>query len=132
MKAWRDDQLDFLRANAATMTAREIAEHLGKSSCNVHGVARYHGVKLKAGAQATVWTAERKALVAKMWLDGKSQGQVAAALGPGFNRSMISGVVKRLGLQRRQQPIQLAANTNQPDPNRADRLLRKFSWEKTG
>lgn len=128
MRGWPADKLAFLIANAATMSAREIADKLGKKPHNVHGVAAYHGLTLKSGGRESVWTPERKALVAKLWLEGKSQGQVAAALGPGFTRSMVSGAVKRLGLRRRVDPA-LAPNAAQPDPSRADRLLRKFSWE---
>lgn len=46
------------------------------------------------------WTERRVEMLKSMWADGKSQGQIAEALGIG-SRSAVSGKIARLGLSRR-------------------------------
>lgn len=47
------------------------------------------------------WTDERVDLLSRLWLDGKSASQIAAALGGGLTRNAVIGKVHRLGLAGR-------------------------------
>lgn len=46
------------------------------------------------------WTEERKALVTKLWLDGKSASECAAILGEGATRNSVIGQVTRMKLAK--------------------------------
>jgi GcrA cell cycle regulator len=47
------------------------------------------------------WTDERVDLLSRLWLEGKSASQIAAALGGGLTRNAVIGKVHRLGLAGR-------------------------------
>ncbi len=47
------------------------------------------------------WTEERVGLLSRLWLEGKSASQIAAALGGGLTRNAVIGKVHRLGLAGR-------------------------------
>ena len=47
------------------------------------------------------WTDERVELLSRLWLDGRSASQIAAALGAGLTRNAVIGKVHRLGLAGR-------------------------------
>jgi GcrA cell cycle regulator len=47
------------------------------------------------------WTDERVELLSRLWLDGRSASQIAAALGGGLTRNAVIGKVHRLGLAGR-------------------------------
>lgn len=44
------------------------------------------------------WTDERREIVAKLWEQGKSNGQIACVLGNGISRNAVIGIVTRMGL----------------------------------
>lgn len=50
---------------------------------------------------ATGWTDDRVATLAKLWGEGLSASQIAAALGGGVTRNAVIGKVHRLGLSGR-------------------------------
>ena len=50
---------------------------------------------------ATGWTDDRVELLAKLWGEGLSASQIAAALGGGVTRNAVIGKVHRLGLSGR-------------------------------
>lgn len=56
------------------------------------------------------WTEERVDLLKKLWTDGQSASEIAAALRAGLSRSAVIGKAHRLGLARRAQPTR----TNPP------------------
>jgi DNA-directed RNA polymerase specialized sigma24 family protein len=56
---------------------------------------------------------------------GKSHGEIGDALG--LSRGTVAGIIFRSVGQRR--PSFHDGVSNLAEPNRADRLLRKFSWE---
>ena len=47
------------------------------------------------------WTDERVDLLSRLWLEGRSASQIAAALGGGLTRNAVIGKVHRLGLAGR-------------------------------
>jgi GcrA cell cycle regulator len=47
------------------------------------------------------WTDERVDLLSRLWLEGRSASQIAAALGSGLTRNAVIGKVHRLGLAGR-------------------------------
>jgi GcrA cell cycle regulator len=47
------------------------------------------------------WTDERVEFLSRLWLEGKSASQIAAALGGGLTRNAVIGKVHRLGLAGR-------------------------------
>ena len=55
------------------------------------------------------WTDERVELLAKLWGEGLSASQIAAALGGGVTRNAVIGKVHRLGLSGRAKPGQAAS-----------------------
>lgn len=69
----------------------------------------------------TGWTDNRVALLSKLWLDGLSASQIAAALGGGVTRNAVIGKVHRLGLSGRgkagQTVPQRAARPRPPSPD---------------
>lgn len=50
---------------------------------------------------ATGWTDDRVELLSKLWAEGLSASQIAAALGGGVTRNAVIGKVHRLGLSGR-------------------------------
>jgi hypothetical protein len=83
-----------------------------------------------------VWTPEIEDRLRAMWADGVLCSVIAARLGVSSNA--IAGKARRLGLPMRQPghprnperpPAYSAQTTEHFDPKRADRLLRRFSWE---
>jgi hypothetical protein len=59
---------------------------------------------------------------------GKTPRQIAAALGCSI--TVVGDVLVAVGIKRRAHTTFAALRgENLTDPNRADRLLRKFSWE---
>jgi GcrA cell cycle regulator len=67
---------------------------------------------------ATGWTDERVELLAKMWSEGLSASQIAAALGGGVTRNAVIGKVHRLGLSGRAR-AGAPAQPRPPKPTRA-------------
>ena len=55
------------------------------------------------------WTDDRVALLSKLWVEGLSASQIAAALGGGVTRNAVIGKVHRLGLSGRGKAGQPAA-----------------------
>jgi GcrA cell cycle regulator len=53
---------------------------------------------------ATGWTDDRVELLTKLWGEGLSASQIAAALGGGVTRNAVIGKVHRLGLSGRAKP----------------------------
>jgi GcrA cell cycle regulator len=54
------------------------------------------------------WTEERVELLKKLWLEGLSASQIAAALGDGVTRNAVIGKVHRLKLSGRAKPVSAA------------------------
>ncbi len=59
------------------------------------------------------WTDERIALLTKLWTDGLTASQIAAALGEATTRNAVIGKAHRLGLSGRPSPVRV------PRPARA-------------
>ncbi len=53
------------------------------------------------------WTDERIALLTKLWTDGLTASQIAAALGEATTRNAVIGKAHRLGLSGRPSPVRL-------------------------
>ena len=56
------------------------------------------------------WTDERVDLLSRLWLEGKSASQIAAALGGGLTRNAVIGKVHRLGLAGRVKSAAIASS----------------------
>src|SRR5690606_19932 len=54
------------------------------------------------------WTEERVELLKKLWMEGLSASQIAAALGDGVTRNAVIGKVHRLKLSGRAKPVSSA------------------------
>lgn len=85
------------------------------------------------------WTPEQEAKLRDLWAKGISGGQIAKRMR--LTRNTVIGKARRLGLAVRQQQThrvdhaaksdgaQLHMNGIPRDLHRADRLLRRFSWQ---
>ena len=68
------------------------------------------------------WTEERVELLRKLWREGRSAAQVAAALGPDTTRNAVIGKIHRLGLADRSSSATVAPSAPRvraPRPTRA-------------
>jgi GcrA cell cycle regulator len=54
--------------------------------------------------EGSVWTDEKVEDLKRLWADGGSASEIAAALGPAFTRNGVIGKVHRLGLAGRGKP----------------------------
>ena len=59
------------------------------------------------------WTDDRVDLLSRLWLEGKSASQIAAALGGGLTRNAVIGKVHRLGLAGRVKASASAAGADE-------------------
>lgn len=66
------------------------------------------------------WTDERIDLITDLWIEGKSASQIAAVLGGGFTRAMVTSKLDRLGL--------LGFGGRSTAQMRKP-TIRRFSWE---
>ena len=83
---------------------------------------------------ASGWTDDRVELLAKLWGEGLSASQVAAALGGGVTRNAVIGKVHRLGLSGRAKagapaPQRAVAKVRPPHQPRVDQGVRVPSRE---
>lgn len=87
------------------------------------------------------WTADQEAKLRDLWAQGRSAGQIAKRMN--ITRNTVLGKARRLGLEGRQiqthrvahatsDGAQLHMNGVPRDLKRADRLLRRFSWQDAG
>src|SRR6185437_81860 len=65
------------------------------------------------------WTDERVEVLSRLWLEGRSASQIAAALGGGLTRNAVIGKVHRLGLAGR---VKVGAPA--PEPDEASKACR--------
>lgn len=85
------------------------------------------------------WTPEAEDTLRQMWTAGRPTGLIAARLA--CSRSAVVGKAHRLGLPphpdsggnnrggRPSKILRCELASYQIDPNRADKLLRRFSWQ---
>ncbi|HMK90684.1 MAG TPA: GcrA family cell cycle regulator [Methylocystis sp.] len=67
------------------------------------------------------WTEERVELLRKLWREGRSAAQVAAALGSGVTRNAVIGKIHRLGLADRSSVTGVASSAPRVRAARAPR-----------
>ena len=67
------------------------------------------------------WTEERVELLRKLWREGRSAAQVAAALGPDTTRNAVIGKIHRLGLADRSSTTTIAPSAPRVRAPRAPR-----------
>lgn len=67
------------------------------------------------------WTEERVELLRKLWREGRSAAQVAAALGPDTTRNAVIGKIHRLGLADRSASASTATSAPRMRAPRAPR-----------
>ncbi|WP_049758227.1 GcrA family cell cycle regulator [Phenylobacterium zucineum] len=70
------------------------------------------------------WTRERVIALTRLWCDGLSAAQIAAALG-GVTRNAVLGKVHRLGLSGRERPARPGARRAPGPPRRPVRAPRR-------
>ena len=68
---------------------------------------------------ATGWSEDRVELLSKLWAEGLSASQIAAALGGGVTRNAVIGKVHRLGLSGRAKPGSASSPRPAPKPRPA-------------
>ncbi|HYA80303.1 MAG TPA: GcrA family cell cycle regulator [Methylocystis sp.] len=76
------------------------------------------------------WTEERVELLRKLWREGRSAAQVAAALGPDTTRNAVIGKIHRLGLADRSSSATVAPSAPRvraPRPTRAPPAAARVS-----
>src|SRR5208337_2932931 len=61
--------------------------------------------RLSNGEARMTWTEERVELLRKLWREGRSAAQVAAALGSETTRNAVIGKIHRLGLADRSSTV---------------------------
>jgi GcrA cell cycle regulator len=71
--------------------------------------------------QGSIWTDEKVEELKRLWADGKSASEIAAALGPAFTRNGVIGKVHRLGLAGRGKP---SAYYRAPAPRKVETDFR--------
>ncbi|HHY49265.1 MAG TPA: GcrA cell cycle regulator [Alphaproteobacteria bacterium] len=79
------------------------------------------------------WTEERVELLKKLWMEGLSASQIAAALGDGVTRNAVIGKVHRLKLSGRAKPASAAPRVRSaPRPARRPGLSSPSSRSSLG
>lgn len=63
-KSWSEEELAFLRENAATMSTEDMAKHLGRTVGSVRTKRQRLGVE---GMQANLWTSEEDAIIREFY-----------------------------------------------------------------
>lgn len=76
------------------------------------------------GLDNSPWTDERIATLKRMWGEGATRSQIAAALGGGISRNAVIGKAHRLGLASRPSPI---IRDGRPSPMKGKRRARSLN-----
>jgi hypothetical protein len=83
-KSWSEEELTFLRENAATMSTDDMAKHLGRTVGSVRTKRQRLGIE---GMQANLWTSEEDAIIREFYptmswqellekLEGRTDAQI--------------------------------------------------------
>lgn len=98
-EGWTDAQRAelFRLRDEEGLSISEIAGRLGRTYSAAHDALK-RGPTLKGRPHSPTWPSGNVEAVRRMWLEGRSSGQIAAALG--VTRNAIVGKVARLGLTR--------------------------------
>lgn len=98
-----------------------IAQALKCSKEHVRQQLERNGIALRGRSEAalsrnSIWTPERDAKLEKLWLEGKTCGEIKDLIGAACSKHSIGSRARRLGLPRRAAPVQRSAqrrNTQQ-------------------
>lgn len=95
-KTWTDEQIETLRALAATGTAAEAAKVLKRHPANLRHKAKKLGIKFQIDGRHVKWTDDEVKTLRLMAQDGKTPDEVAAALGRTVMAVNVKAVVEKI------------------------------------